>query len=74
MNPTLYKATSEGNVDVLRQHNDQIALQVTPNRNTALHVAAQFGHSLTKDVPIVSNSTEICTNELVQENKVHDKE
>ena len=46
MNPTLYKATSEGNVDVLRQHYDQIALQVTRNRNTAFDVTAQFGHLL----------------------------
>ncbi|CAL5413464.1 unnamed protein product [Camellia sinensis] len=43
MDVTLYKAVMEGKVDVLRQHIDQIDNQVTPNNNTVLHVAAQFG-------------------------------
>ncbi|KAI8004744.1 Protein ACCELERATED CELL DEATH 6 [Camellia lanceoleosa] len=43
MDVTLYEAVMEGKVDVLRQHIDQIDNQVTPNNNTVLHVAAQFG-------------------------------
>ncbi|XP_058212035.1 ankyrin repeat-containing protein At5g02620-like [Rhododendron vialii] len=45
MDRNLYKAASEGKVDVLRQHFDQLESQATANRNTALHVAAQFGQS-----------------------------
>ncbi|XP_058212034.1 ankyrin repeat-containing protein At5g02620-like [Rhododendron vialii] len=43
MDRNLYNAASEGKVDVLRQHFDQLESQATANRNTALHVAAQFG-------------------------------
>lgn len=43
MDRNLYNAASEGKVDVLRQHFDQLEIQATANRNTALHVAAQFG-------------------------------
>ncbi|KAI7981774.1 Protein ACCELERATED CELL DEATH 6 [Camellia lanceoleosa] len=43
MDVKLYEAVMEGKVDVLRQHIDQIDNQVTPNNNTVLHVAAQFG-------------------------------
>ncbi|XP_058212021.1 uncharacterized protein LOC131324182 [Rhododendron vialii] len=45
MDRNLYNAASEGKVDVLRQHFDQLESQATANRNTALHVAAQFGRS-----------------------------
>ncbi|KAH7851645.1 hypothetical protein Vadar_014664 [Vaccinium darrowii] len=43
MDSSLYNAASQGKVDVLRQHIDQIEIQTTANRNTSLHVAAQFG-------------------------------
>ncbi|KAH7850881.1 hypothetical protein Vadar_004153 [Vaccinium darrowii] len=43
MDRRLYIAASEGQVDVLRQHTDQLEIQTTANGNTALHVAAQFG-------------------------------
>ncbi|KAH7844386.1 hypothetical protein Vadar_027399 [Vaccinium darrowii] len=43
MDSSLYNAASLGQVDVLRQHIDQLEIQTTANRNTALHVAAQFG-------------------------------
>ncbi|KAH7844343.1 hypothetical protein Vadar_027008 [Vaccinium darrowii] len=43
MDRSLYIAASVGQVGVLRQHIDQLEIQTTANRNTALHVAAQFG-------------------------------
>ncbi|KAH7844096.1 hypothetical protein Vadar_024234 [Vaccinium darrowii] len=43
MDSSLYNAASQGEVDVLRRHIDQLEIQTTANRNTALHVAAQFG-------------------------------
>ncbi|XP_059648817.1 uncharacterized protein LOC132294832 [Cornus florida] len=42
MDPILYKAAMEGNIEVLRQKADQFEIQVTPNNNKVLHVAAQF--------------------------------
>ncbi|KAI8574706.1 hypothetical protein RHMOL_Rhmol01G0375200 [Rhododendron molle] len=45
MKPTLYNAVMEGNLDVLCQYtDDQLHAEATHNRNTVLHVAAQFGH------------------------------
>ncbi|THF95056.1 hypothetical protein TEA_029657 [Camellia sinensis var. sinensis] len=56
MDVTLYEAVMEGKVDVVRQHIDQIDNQVTPNNNTVLHVAAQFGRLQ-------------CVEEILQESK-----
>ncbi|KAH7843026.1 hypothetical protein Vadar_011921 [Vaccinium darrowii] len=42
MDRSLYIAASEGQVDVLRQYINQLEIQTTANRNTVLHVAAQF--------------------------------
>ncbi|XP_028081230.1 protein ACCELERATED CELL DEATH 6-like [Camellia sinensis] len=58
MNVNLYEAVMEGKVDVLRQHIDQIDNQVTPNNNTVLHVAAQFGRlqcveEILKECPVL---------------------
>ncbi|KAE9444833.1 hypothetical protein C3L33_23269, partial [Rhododendron williamsianum] len=44
MNPSLYRSAMGGNVAGLRQHKDILDGELTPNRNTVLHVAAQFGH------------------------------
>ncbi|KAG5554515.1 hypothetical protein RHGRI_012158 [Rhododendron griersonianum] len=44
MNPSMYTSAMEGNLDFLRQHINQLDGELTPNHNTVLHVAAQFGH------------------------------
>ncbi|KAI8561145.1 hypothetical protein RHMOL_Rhmol04G0315000 [Rhododendron molle] len=44
MNPSLYRSAMEGKVADLGQHKDVLDGELTPNRNTVLHVAAQFGH------------------------------
>ncbi|KAF3456881.1 hypothetical protein FNV43_RR01535 [Rhamnella rubrinervis] len=43
MDPILFRAIMEDKVDVVKQKSDQLEQQTTPNENTALHVAAQFG-------------------------------
>ncbi|KAI7981304.1 Ankyrin repeat-containing protein ITN1 [Camellia lanceoleosa] len=45
MDPGLYRAAKEGNIVVFEQYLDQLEAQVTPNKNTVLHIAAQFGNS-----------------------------
>ncbi|KAI8561127.1 hypothetical protein RHMOL_Rhmol04G0313100 [Rhododendron molle] len=46
MDPDMYAAAMNGKVDDLDQYSaDQFALQVTPNGNTLLHVAAEFHSS-----------------------------
>ena len=44
MDPKLYKAAADGNIDALQQFND-IPNQVTPKGNTVLHIAAHFGQA-----------------------------
>ncbi|KAF7144578.1 hypothetical protein RHSIM_Rhsim04G0192800 [Rhododendron simsii] len=44
MNPSLYRSVMGGNVAELRQHKDVLDGELTPNRNTVLHVAAEFSH------------------------------
>ncbi|KAI8567209.1 hypothetical protein RHMOL_Rhmol02G0103000 [Rhododendron molle] len=43
MKPSLYRSAMEGNVAELGQHKDVLDGELTPNHNTILHVAAQFG-------------------------------
>ncbi|CAI9776880.1 unnamed protein product [Fraxinus pennsylvanica] len=46
MDPSLYKAVQEGNLNAMREKRELIsATQLTPNKNTLLHVAAQFNNS-----------------------------
>ena len=44
MDPKLYVAAADGDIHVLGQYND-IHLQLTPEKNTVLHVAAKFGQA-----------------------------
>ena len=44
MDPKLYKAAADGNMDALQLFDD-IPDQVTPKGNTVLHIAAQFGQA-----------------------------
>ncbi|CAL5392622.1 unnamed protein product [Camellia sinensis] len=45
MDPGLYRAAKEGTIVVLEQYVDQLEAEVTPNKNTVLHIAAQFSNS-----------------------------
>ena len=42
MDPSLYKASMEGNIGVLMQNKDRFKEQVTPANNTVLHITAQL--------------------------------
>ncbi|XP_034686714.1 ankyrin repeat-containing protein At5g02620-like [Vitis riparia] len=44
MDPKLYVAAADGHIHVLEQY-DEIHVQLTPKKNTVLHVAAQFGQA-----------------------------
>ena len=44
MDPKLYKAAADGNIDALHLFDD-IPYQLTPKGNTVLHIAAQFGQA-----------------------------
>ena len=44
MDPEIYVAAAEGDTDILkRMPSADLQFQLTPNHNTALHIAAQFG-------------------------------
>ena len=44
MNPKLYVAAADRHIHVLKKY-DEIHVQLTPKKNTVLHVAAQFGRA-----------------------------
>ena len=44
MDPKLYMAAADGNIHALQVF-DEIPIQLTPKKNTALHIAAQFGQA-----------------------------
>lgn len=44
MDSSLYRAAMEGDIDVLINNKDNLENKFTPNNNTVLHVATQFGH------------------------------
>ncbi|XP_022863483.1 uncharacterized protein LOC111383601 [Olea europaea var. sylvestris] len=57
MDPDLYEAVQEGNLNAMREKMELISTtQLTPNKNTLLHVAAQF------------NSSEECASEILKIN------
>ncbi|GMP56175.1 hypothetical protein CsSME_00020754 [Camellia sinensis var. sinensis] len=58
MDPGLYRAAKEGTIVVLEQYVDQLEAEVTPNKNTVLHIAAQFGNSQ-------------CVREILSKNSQH---
>ncbi|KAA8548667.1 hypothetical protein F0562_000351 [Nyssa sinensis] len=43
MDPSLYKAAMIGDASVLEQNKGQLDVLVSPNNNTVLHIAAQYG-------------------------------
>ncbi|KAL2530358.1 protein ACCELERATED CELL DEATH 6-like [Forsythia ovata] len=45
MDPNLYRAAQEGNHHALREKKELFSTQLTPNKNTPLHVVAQFNDS-----------------------------
>ncbi|KAM7485283.1 hypothetical protein LguiA_001292 [Lonicera macranthoides] len=45
MDPKLYRAVMQRQVNVLLQNKDQLGVQPTPNKNNVLHLAALFGHA-----------------------------
>ncbi|KAK2975548.1 hypothetical protein RJ640_011547 [Escallonia rubra] len=44
MHPKLYNAAAEGKINDLQEFRDHLEVQLTPNNNTVLHIAAIFGN------------------------------
>ncbi|KAK2990404.1 hypothetical protein RJ640_001736, partial [Escallonia rubra] len=45
MDLSLYQAAMEGKVDIILQDRTKLEHQLTPNKNTVLHIAAMFGNT-----------------------------
>ncbi|CAL5337540.1 unnamed protein product [Camellia sinensis] len=45
MDSKLYNAAMEGNINILKLNKEHLNLQLTPNKNTVLHIAALFGQT-----------------------------
>ncbi|KAK6914038.1 PGG domain, partial [Dillenia turbinata] len=63
MDPSLYKAIMEDNFYGVRMYKDQLLMQLTPNKNTVLHIAAQYGK-----IQCLKESIELCPSLLLQVN------
>ncbi|XP_059631719.1 protein ACCELERATED CELL DEATH 6-like [Cornus florida] len=73
MDPILYKAAEEGNVNVLMlKDGDELEVQVTPNQNTVLHIAAQFGQTqCVKEILHKCNRSLLCYVNIKGETSLH---
>ncbi|XP_059627715.1 protein ACCELERATED CELL DEATH 6-like [Cornus florida] len=72
MDPILYRAAKEGNVDDLMKKVDQLEVQVTPNKNTVLHVAAQFGQTqCVKEILQKCSGSLLCWVNIKRETSLH---
>ncbi|XP_059654795.1 ankyrin repeat-containing protein At5g02620-like [Cornus florida] len=71
MDPILYNAAKEGNVDVLKQKVVQLEVQVTPNKNTVLHIAAQFGQAQCVKEILKCGRSLLCSVNIKDETSLH---
>ncbi|XP_060182819.1 ankyrin repeat-containing protein NPR4-like [Lycium barbarum] len=70
MDPTLYKAAVEGNVQLMKT-DVEVGCQVTPQGNTILHLAALYGHfDLAREVLAVSPAL-LCRQNKKNETALH---
>ncbi|KAK6929854.1 Ankyrin repeat [Dillenia turbinata] len=65
MDPSLHKAIMEDDYYQVRASKDQLLMQLTPNKNTVLHMAAQYGKIL-----CLEESIELCPSLLLQVNSI----
>ncbi|CAL5337531.1 unnamed protein product [Camellia sinensis] len=71
MESELYKAAVEGNLEILRENKDQLNLQLTPNKNTVLHIAALFGQTECVEEILKINSSLLCQPNVKGDTALH---
>ncbi|KAM7486914.1 hypothetical protein LguiA_002923 [Lonicera macranthoides] len=71
MDATLYRAAMEGNTNDLSLRRDQFEVQFTPNRNTVLHIAAQFGQTECINWILSNCSSLLCRENIRGETPLH---
>ncbi|KAI8012175.1 Ankyrin repeat-containing protein [Camellia lanceoleosa] len=67
----LYKAAVEGNLEILRENKDQLNLQLTPNKNIVLHIAALFGQTECVEEILKMNSSLLCQMNVKGDTALH---
>ncbi|KAK6929853.1 PGG domain [Dillenia turbinata] len=68
MDSRLYKAIMEGKIEILREFEKEYEVQITANKNTVLHIAAQFGHIRCVEEIILRSSCTSRRSLLLQQN------
>ncbi|KAK3002926.1 hypothetical protein RJ639_018769 [Escallonia herrerae] len=71
MHPQLYNAAAEGRVDDLLEFGDQLELQLTPNKNTVLHIAATFGHRRSVNCVLANRPSLLCRENVKGNTALH---
>ncbi|KAF7145911.1 hypothetical protein RHSIM_Rhsim04G0191900 [Rhododendron simsii] len=71
MKPNLYTSAMRGDVADLEQHKDVLEGELTPNHNTVLHVAVQFGHLDYVKVVLEACPSLLCRRNVKGETPLH---
>ncbi|KAI8561144.1 hypothetical protein RHMOL_Rhmol04G0314800 [Rhododendron molle] len=71
MKPNLYRSVMEGKVAELGQHKDVLEEELTPNHNTVLHVAAQFGRLNYVEAVLEACPSLLCRRNIKGETPLH---
>ncbi|XP_020255161.1 ankyrin repeat-containing protein ITN1-like [Asparagus officinalis] len=74
MDPTLYKAATQGNIHILQQliqEDPTVLNSVTPQDNTALHIAARLGHKLIAEKILDHGETLLIMKNIDEDTPLH---
>ncbi|KAI8011416.1 Ankyrin repeat-containing protein [Camellia lanceoleosa] len=71
MDSKLYNAAMGGNIDILKLHEEHVNFQLTPNKNTVLHIAALFGRTECVEEILKMNSSLLCQMNVKGDTALH---
>ncbi|KAL7220244.1 hypothetical protein ACSBR2_013162 [Camellia fascicularis] len=71
MDSKLYNAAMEGNINILKLNEEHVNFQLTPNKNTVLHIAALFGQTECVEEILKMNSSLLCQTNVKGDTALH---
>ncbi|KAF5936541.1 hypothetical protein HYC85_024047 [Camellia sinensis] len=71
MDSKLYNTAMEGNINILKLNEEHVNFQLTPNKNTVLHIAALFGQIECVEEILKMNSSPLCQTNVKGDTALH---
>ncbi|KAI7981311.1 Protein ACCELERATED CELL DEATH 6 [Camellia lanceoleosa] len=71
MDSELYNAAMKGDINILKQNEEPLNLQLTSNKNTVLHIAALFGQTECVKEILKMNSSLLCQTNVKADTALH---